>query len=152
MAHARDPTSKAVSGPYINAQCHANSCPLPPVSAQLQPPSPQTSTLSPASVPKCLRLPQPHLRRRACCSRADTTQLCYASIGRAGRGYVSLKPFWDTVSQTRALSMGASWGHGVEYLWEESCIVATMEGTRNRGITRVFLVGWLSLLSSWIAN
>ncbi|OBT72928.1 hypothetical protein VF21_07781 [Pseudogymnoascus sp. 05NY08] len=44
-----------------------------------------------------------------CVSQVDTTQLCYASIGRAGGRYVSLEPFRDTVAQTRALTIEASW-------------------------------------------
>lgn len=44
-----------------------------------------------------------------CFSQVDTTQLCYASIGRAGGRYVSLEPFRDTVAQTRVLTIEASW-------------------------------------------
>lgn len=44
-----------------------------------------------------------------CVSQADTTQLCYASIGRAGGRYVSLEPFRETVAQGRALTIKPSW-------------------------------------------
>lgn len=44
-----------------------------------------------------------------CVSQADTTQLCYASIGRAGGRYVSLEPFREAVAQTRALTIEPSW-------------------------------------------
>lgn len=44
-----------------------------------------------------------------CVSQADTTQLCYASIGRAGGRYVSLEPFREAISQTRSLTVEASW-------------------------------------------
>ncbi|PGH21394.1 hypothetical protein AJ80_03311 [Polytolypa hystricis UAMH7299] len=44
-----------------------------------------------------------------CVSLADTTQLCYASIGRAGGRYVSLEPFRETVAQGRALTVEPSW-------------------------------------------
>ncbi|KAL9598444.1 MAG: hypothetical protein Q9219_004480 [cf. Caloplaca sp. 3 TL-2023] len=44
-----------------------------------------------------------------CISQADTTQLCYAAIGRAGGRYVSLEPFRDTVARTRALTVEPSW-------------------------------------------
>ncbi|KAK4171160.1 chaperonin 10-like protein [Triangularia setosa] len=44
-----------------------------------------------------------------CVSQADTTQLCFQSIGRAGGRYVSLEPFRDTVAQTRALTIEPSW-------------------------------------------
>ena len=44
-----------------------------------------------------------------CVSQADTTQLCYAAIGRAGGRYVSLEPFRDTVAQSRALTIEPSW-------------------------------------------
>lgn len=36
-----------------------------------------------------------------CVSLADTTMLCYKSIGRAGGHYVSLEPFRETVTQVR---------------------------------------------------
>lgn len=36
-----------------------------------------------------------------CVSLADTTNLCYKAIGRAGGRYVSLEPFRETVTQTR---------------------------------------------------
>jgi NADPH:quinone reductase-like Zn-dependent oxidoreductase len=44
-----------------------------------------------------------------CITQADTTKLCYASIGRAGGRYVALEPFRDTVAQTRALTIVPSW-------------------------------------------
>ncbi|OBT56768.1 hypothetical protein VE04_03720 [Pseudogymnoascus sp. 24MN13] len=44
-----------------------------------------------------------------CVSQADTTQLCYVSIGRADGRCVSLEPFRDTVAQTRALTIEPSW-------------------------------------------
>ena len=44
-----------------------------------------------------------------CISQADTTQLCYASIGRAGGRYVALEPFRDTVAKTRSLTIEPSW-------------------------------------------
>ncbi|KAL8820237.1 MAG: hypothetical protein Q9223_001501 [Gallowayella weberi] len=44
-----------------------------------------------------------------CVSQADTTQLCYSSIGRAGGRYVSLEPFRDTVAQKRSLTIEPSW-------------------------------------------
>ncbi|KAK4199540.1 chaperonin 10-like protein [Triangularia verruculosa] len=44
-----------------------------------------------------------------CVTQADTTKLCYESIGRAGGRYVSLEPFRETVAQTRALTISPSW-------------------------------------------
>ncbi|RFU77042.1 zinc-binding dehydrogenase family [Trichoderma arundinaceum] len=44
-----------------------------------------------------------------CVSQADTTQLCYGSMGRAGGRYVSLEPFRETVAQSRALTIQPSW-------------------------------------------
>jgi hypothetical protein len=44
-----------------------------------------------------------------CVSQADTSQLCYASMGRAGGRYVSLEPFRAAVAQTRALTVEPSW-------------------------------------------
>lgn len=36
-----------------------------------------------------------------CVSQADTTQLCYGAIGRAGGRYVSLEPYRETITSTR---------------------------------------------------
>lgn len=44
-----------------------------------------------------------------CVSQADTTQLCYGAMGRAGGRYVSLEPFRETVAQSRALTVVPSW-------------------------------------------
>lgn len=44
-----------------------------------------------------------------CITQAETTQLCYGAMGRAGGRYVSLEPFRDTVAQTRALTVSPSW-------------------------------------------
>lgn len=42
-------------------------------------------------------------------TQADTTQLCYAAIGRVGGRYVSLEPFRETISQTRPFTIEPSW-------------------------------------------
>ncbi|KAI1385652.1 GroES-like protein [Hypoxylon trugodes] len=44
-----------------------------------------------------------------CVTQADTTQLCYAAIGRAGGRYVSLDPFQKAVVRTRPLTIDPSW-------------------------------------------
>ena len=44
-----------------------------------------------------------------CVTQADTTQLCYESMGRAGGRYVALEPFRDTIAQTRPLTVEPSW-------------------------------------------
>jgi len=44
-----------------------------------------------------------------CVSQADTIQLCYLAMGRAGGRYVALEPFRDTVVETRALTIKPSW-------------------------------------------
>lgn len=44
-----------------------------------------------------------------CVTQADTTQLCYAALGRAGGRYVSLEPFRDAVAQTRSHTVAPSW-------------------------------------------
>lgn len=44
-----------------------------------------------------------------CVTQADTTQMCYQAIGRAGGRYVSLEPFRDTVAQTRPHTVEPSW-------------------------------------------
>jgi NADPH:quinone reductase-like Zn-dependent oxidoreductase len=44
-----------------------------------------------------------------CVTEADTTQLCYAAIGRAGGRYVSLEPFREAIAQSRSLTIQPSW-------------------------------------------
>ncbi|KAL8703230.1 MAG: hypothetical protein Q9201_003588 [Fulgogasparrea decipioides] len=44
-----------------------------------------------------------------CVNQAETTQLCYDSIGRAGGRYVSLEPFREHVVQSRSLTVVPSW-------------------------------------------
>lgn len=44
-----------------------------------------------------------------CVSSAETTQLCYGALGRAGGRYVALEPFRDAVAQTRSLTVVPSW-------------------------------------------
>lgn len=44
-----------------------------------------------------------------CVAEGDTTQLCYAALGRAGGRYVSLEPFRQAVAQSRALTVQPSW-------------------------------------------
>lgn len=44
-----------------------------------------------------------------CVTQADTTQLCYAAMGRAGGRYVSLEPFRDAIAQSRSLTIEPSW-------------------------------------------
>ena len=44
-----------------------------------------------------------------CVAAADTTQLCYAAIGRAGGRYVTVEPFRDTIASSRPLTIEPSW-------------------------------------------
>ncbi|GAP93360.2 putative polyketide enoylreductase [Rosellinia necatrix] len=44
-----------------------------------------------------------------CVAEADTTQLCYRSIGRAGGRYVTVEPFRESVAKTRELTIEPSW-------------------------------------------
>ncbi|KAF2121676.1 chaperonin 10-like protein [Lophiotrema nucula] len=44
-----------------------------------------------------------------CVSLAETTQICYDAIGRAGGRYCSLEPFREAVTQRRALTIEPSW-------------------------------------------
>ncbi|KAK8059060.1 GroES-like protein [Apiospora saccharicola] len=44
-----------------------------------------------------------------CVSQADTTQLCYAAMGRAGGRYVALEPYRESIASTRALTITPSW-------------------------------------------
>ncbi|KAG6364986.1 hypothetical protein INS49_006591 [Diaporthe citri] len=44
-----------------------------------------------------------------CVTQADTTQMCYASLGRAGGRYVALEPFRDSIAQSRSATVEASW-------------------------------------------
>ncbi|KKK17015.1 hypothetical protein ARAM_003407 [Aspergillus rambellii] len=44
-----------------------------------------------------------------CVAEAETTQLCYAAIGRAGGRYVAVEPFRDSIAQSRAHTIEPSW-------------------------------------------
>lgn len=44
-----------------------------------------------------------------CIAEAETTQLCYAAIGRAGGRYVAVEPFRRTVAESRAETIEPSW-------------------------------------------
>lgn len=44
-----------------------------------------------------------------CVAMADTTQLCYNAMGRAGGRYVTLEPFRSAIAETRALTIEPSW-------------------------------------------
>ena len=44
-----------------------------------------------------------------CVAAADTTQLCYAAIGRAGGRYVTVEPFREAIASARPLTIEPSW-------------------------------------------
>jgi hypothetical protein len=44
-----------------------------------------------------------------CISSAETTQLCYGALGRAGGRYVSLESYQNAIAQTRSLTVQSSW-------------------------------------------
>lgn len=44
-----------------------------------------------------------------CVAMADTTQLCYEAIGRAGGRYVTLEPFRKEVTDKRSFTIEPSW-------------------------------------------
>lgn len=44
-----------------------------------------------------------------CIAEADTTQLCYTALGRAGGRYVTLEPYRESVVKTRASTIEPSW-------------------------------------------
>jgi Zn-dependent alcohol dehydrogenases, class III len=44
-----------------------------------------------------------------CVAMADTTQLCYNAMGRAGGRYVTLEPFRSAITETRPLTIEPSW-------------------------------------------
>ncbi|KAI1312187.1 GroES-like protein [Xylaria venustula] len=44
-----------------------------------------------------------------CIAEAETTNLCYQSIGRAGGRYVTVEPFRDSVVKTREFTVEPSW-------------------------------------------
>ena len=44
-----------------------------------------------------------------CISLAETTQMCYSAIGRAGGRYCSLEPFQKAVVQKRELTVAPTW-------------------------------------------
>jgi len=47
-----------------------------------------------------------------CVTAADTTQLCYGAIGRAGGRYVALEPYREAISVTRP-TVDADWAMGL---------------------------------------
>ncbi|KAK0614863.1 chaperonin 10-like protein [Bombardia bombarda] len=44
-----------------------------------------------------------------CVATAETTQLCYGAVGRAGGRYATLEPFRDAIASTRPLTIQPSW-------------------------------------------
>ncbi|KAL9093356.1 MAG: hypothetical protein Q9165_004097 [Trypethelium subeluteriae] len=44
-----------------------------------------------------------------CVSQADTTQLCYSAMGRAGGRYCALEPFREAVTSTRPKTVKPTW-------------------------------------------
>ncbi|KAI0434082.1 GroES-like protein [Xylaria sp. FL1042] len=44
-----------------------------------------------------------------CVAEAETTDLCYQSIGRAGGRYVTVEPFRESVAKTREFTVEPSW-------------------------------------------
>lgn len=44
-----------------------------------------------------------------CVAEAETTQMCYAAIGRAGGRYVAVEPFRDSIAQGRSYTIKPSW-------------------------------------------
>ncbi len=44
-----------------------------------------------------------------CVAEAETTELCYQSIGRAGGRYVTAAPFLESVARTREFTIEPSW-------------------------------------------
>lgn len=54
-----------------------------------------------------------------CVSQADTTQLCYGALGRAGGKYVSLEPFREAVAASRALTVRPSFCMGLTLFGKE---------------------------------
>lgn len=48
-----------------------------------------------------------------CVSQAETTQLCYGAIGRAGGRYVSLEPYREAITSTRSYTVTPSFAMGL---------------------------------------
>ncbi|KAF1829265.1 NAD(P)-binding protein [Decorospora gaudefroyi] len=44
-----------------------------------------------------------------CVAEAETTQMCYGAIGRAGGRYVAVEPFRDSIAQGRSHTVEPSW-------------------------------------------
>lgn len=44
-----------------------------------------------------------------CITQADTTELCYSALGRAGDRHVSLEPFRETVAPLQPPTIDPSW-------------------------------------------
>lgn len=63
-----------------------------------------------------------------CIAEAETTQLCYSAMGRAGGRYVTVEPFRDTVVKVRSLTIQPSWFMATQIFGED----IAMDGVYGR--------------------
>lgn len=63
-----------------------------------------------------------------CIAEAETTQLCYGAMGRAGGRYVTLEPFRDSVVKVRSLTIHPSWFMATQIFGED----IAMDGVYGR--------------------
>ncbi|KAH9904343.1 GroES-like protein [Xylariomycetidae sp. FL2044] len=66
-----------------------------------------------------------------CIAEAETTQLCYGAIGRAGGRYVTLEPFRDSVVKARSLTIEPSWFMATQIFGEDIAMDGVYARTAN---------------------
>ncbi|KAI0859265.1 GroES-like protein [Xylaria cubensis] len=66
-----------------------------------------------------------------CIAEAETTQLCYSAIGRAGGRYVTLEPFRDSVVKARSLTIQPSWFMATQIFGEDIAMDGVYARTAN---------------------
>lgn len=72
-----------------------------------------------------------------CVTEAETTQLCYSSIGRAGGRYVAVEPFRESITQTRASTVQPSW-FNVMTIWGRKVVLGGEFGREASPEDRAF--------------
>ncbi|KAM0794931.1 chaperonin 10-like protein [Usnea florida] len=72
-----------------------------------------------------------------CVTEAETTQLCYSALGRAGGRYVAVEPFRESVTQTRAGTVKPSW-FNVMTIWGRKVMLGGDFGREASAEDRAF--------------
>ena len=72
-----------------------------------------------------------------CVTEAETTQLCYTALGRAGGRYVAVEPFRESIAQTRASTVQPSW-FNVMTIWGRKVVLGGEFGREASPEDRAF--------------